>query len=162
MVEGDPDSAIRVLLTPAHSSFFAGEPFSATITFTNTRSPDAEPPPPQRCSHTCGAHSISSAPLARPPTSPRTPRTPIPTLPTFSRNAGENSMRKGLIGREHQTPVPVNGSSGDLPQLMEQRRKKLMAKSLSVSISPRELEEKLRDDFKPRIHHCGMSPQSRH
>ncbi|KAJ7619056.1 hypothetical protein B0H17DRAFT_1114016, partial [Mycena rosella] len=84
MADPAADPGVRIVVTPAQSSYFAGEPFSVTITFTNTRAPA---PSPSRVSatsahassyggHKRNAHSISSAPLARPPTSPGTPRTP--------------------------------------------------------------------------------------
>jgi len=123
----DSASPLRVVITPSQSSFFAGEQFSATITFTNVRSPEAgasqshsERAHTQTRTHKRGAHSISSAPLAQPPTSPGTPR----TLPNSSfqklngHNGGELPRRRGLIGT---------------------RGKKIQAKSLSISISAQEL-----------------------
>lgn len=129
------DSGVRVVVTPAQSSYFAGEPFSVTITFTNTRSSEAGPSRATSHSHKRGAHSISSAPLARPPTSPGTPRAnPVPHPRTNS--VDDTLSKKGLIGK-------TRTSLGDIPELIEQRRKRLLAKSLSVSISPLELEDQL-------------------
>ena len=139
------DSAVRVVVTPSQSSYFAGEPFSVTITFTNIRSPESIPSRPY--SHKRGAHSISSAPLARPPTSPGTPRASLqhPTQPP-SRSTQDVPYRRGLIGK----CLPAVSSKGagakgpeNLPELIEQRRKRLLARSMSVSIAPVELEEQL-------------------
>ncbi|KAG6864955.1 hypothetical protein C0991_006142 [Blastosporella zonata] len=141
------DAGVRVVVTPSQSSYFAGEPFSVTITFTNTRSPEAGPSRPH--SHKRGAHSISSAPLARPPTSPGTPRTPIPSVySTKADGEPDASVRWGLVGK---VPLPTKGTgTDDLPELLEQRRKKLLAKSLSVSITPHELEEQLGEAIIPK------------
>ena len=135
---GGVDSAVRVVVTPSQSSYFAGEPFSVTITFTNTRSPEAGPSRSFSHSHKRGAHSISSAPLARPPTSPGTPRTAVPVLPTRTRSEDDGAGRKGLVGAGRG----LNGS-GELSGLIEQRRKKQLAKSLSVSIAPHDLKDEL-------------------
>ncbi|KXN88037.1 Protein sat1 [Leucoagaricus sp. SymC.cos] len=142
----DYESSVRVVITPSQSSFFAGEHFSVTITFTNTRTPEArpskylEPTLPQTRTHKRGAHSISSAPLARPPTSPGTPRTLLSSSPRKLTGFGDDALprRKGLVGT-----MKKGYQDGQLPQLIEQRRKKMLAKSLSVSISSQELEEQL-------------------
>ncbi|KDR68796.1 hypothetical protein GALMADRAFT_231119 [Galerina marginata CBS 339.88] len=139
----DVDSPVRVVVTPSQSSYFAGEPFTVTITFTNTRSPEAGPSRPTSHSHKRGAHSISSAPLARPPTSPGTPRSAA--LPSTSRTTANDELprRKGLIGKTKPPPtLPTH--SDKLPELLEQRRKRqLVPKSLSVSVSPFQLEDQL-------------------
>lgn len=135
VVSSEVDSGVRVVVVPAQSSYFAGEPFSVTITFTNTRSVEAGPSRTTSFSHKRGAHSISSAPLARPPTSPGTPRA-SPVLPSRANSVQDTRVRKGLIGKKP-------ASQGHLPELIEQRRKKQLAKSLSVSISPLELEEQV-------------------
>jgi hypothetical protein len=135
---GDLDSAIRVVVTPSQSSYFAGELFSVTITFTNTRSPESLPFRTQSQAHKRGAHSISSAPLARPPTSPGTPRTTVPVIPTRANSGGTNIVRKGFIGK---------GSSPKgtdvLPDVLELSRKRLLAKSrsLSVTVAPHEVPQ---------------------
>ncbi|KAG6876531.1 hypothetical protein C0993_002420 [Termitomyces sp. T159_Od127] len=123
------DEVVRVVVTPAQSSFFAGELFSVTVTFTNTHStePGASP---RAHTHRRGAHSISSAPLARPPTSPGPPSTPVPGA-GFVKRDDDASVRRGLVGKVQD----------ELPKLLEQRRRRLLAKSLSVSIAPHELEE---------------------
>ncbi|TFK71686.1 hypothetical protein BDN72DRAFT_855998 [Pluteus cervinus] len=229
------DSAIRVVITPSQSSYFAGEPFSVTITFTNMRTPERSPLIKGSGSghghgHKRGSHSISSAPLARPPTSPGTPPArgsglggASPSVggvygftgvggPGRGRSGDDGVVRKGLIGKSRKgngtvlsspnpnvaananastsssttttnTSNPTAGSSSTspstnaassangngstnpstspnpnsssstgvlsdlktdaLPELIEQRRKRLLAKSLSVSITPHELDEQL-------------------
>lgn len=138
---GDGDSPVRVVVVPSQSSYFAGEPFSVTITFTNTRLQEPGLTKPVSHGHKRGAHSISSAPLARPPTSPGTPRSAA--TPTFSRAKPRDDLprKKGLIGKTKHIPLlPQNNEP--LPELIEQRRKRQLAhKSLSVSISPFELED---------------------
>ncbi|KAI0935775.1 hypothetical protein AcV5_004100 [Taiwanofungus camphoratus] len=126
------DDAIRVVATPSQASYFAGEPFSVTITFTNTRSPECNPP--RSASHSAAtthkrsAHSISSVPMARPPTSPGTPRAPLPAVPT--RHAGPSTVatRRGLIGRNSALLDDESGS-------IDPSRKRLSTKSLSISIT---------------------------
>ncbi|KAF9552700.1 Rgp1-domain-containing protein [Agrocybe pediades] len=137
MTTSDASSPVRVVVTPSQSSYFAGEPFSVTITFTNTRSPtEAGPSKASFQAHKRGAHSISSAPLARPPTSPGTPRSAL-AQQSASRvkiNNEELPRRKGFIGK-----APT-----EFPDLIEQRRKRqLAAKSLSVSLTPKDLEDQL-------------------
>lgn len=128
----DSDAGIRVAITPSQSAYFAGEPFSVTITFTNTRNAEAGPSKPPTYGHKRGAHSISSAPLSRPPTSPGTPRTtPVAPLVARAKNNTDAPSRKGLVGK----------STDELA--LEQRRKKLQGKSLSVTISPAEVDAEL-------------------
>ncbi|KAF9490303.1 Rgp1-domain-containing protein [Pleurotus eryngii] len=126
-----PDAAIQVVVTPSQSCYFAGEPFSVRITFTNTRSPDA-PPPRTASSHTHkrAAHSISSAPLARPPTSPGTPRAMIPSIPSQMGIGDGPPVRQNLIGKS---------TSGEKDSVS-----KGQSRSLSVAIAPYELEEQLK------------------
>ncbi|KAF7332545.1 hypothetical protein MKEN_00137100 [Mycena kentingensis (nom. inval.)] len=141
----DFDTGVRVIVRPTQSSYFAGEPFSVTVTFTNTRSPD-RPTPPTPKQHKRNAHSISSAPISRPPTSPGTPRTPRTAAPpTHAHRDGGNltPARKGVIGRTPQSPpssAVETSPPNSLPALVEQRRKKMLAKSLSVSIAPPDLD----------------------
>ena len=119
---------ILVSVEPQQSSYFAGEPFSAKITFTNTRPVSissahnqaastfsktgiAVPPRPSSAAgsgfkHKRGAHSITygSAPLANPPTSPGAPHfTFASSTPSLSHphavNKPNKVTRKGLIGR---------------------------------------------------------------
>ncbi|PPQ70636.1 hypothetical protein CVT24_000679 [Panaeolus cyanescens] len=150
LVAGD-DSPIRVVVTPSQSSYFAGETFAVTVTFTNTRSisnssGEAGPSRPHSYTHRRGAHSISSAPLARPPTSPGTPRSAVtPAPPRPKPTPDELPRRKGIIGKPKAKPTPTLPNGSDpLPELLEQRRKRQLAhKSLSVSISPYELEDQL-------------------
>lgn len=139
LTAADSDSPVRVVVTPSQSSYFAGEPFSVSITFTNTRSPEAGPSKPSP-THKRGAHSISSAPLARPPTSPGTPRSAIgqSLLKTQALADVQVPRRKGLVGKKKLQ------SAGELPELIEQRRKRQLApKALSVSLLPHELENEV-------------------
>ncbi|KAL4255391.1 hypothetical protein AB1N83_013033 [Pleurotus pulmonarius] len=125
------DAAIQVVVTPSQSCYFAGESFAVQITFTNTRTPDA-PPPRTALSHTHkrAAHSISSAPLARPPTSPRTPRTMISSIPSQLGMGDGPVVRRNLIGKS---------MSGEKDSVS-----KAQSRSLSVAIAPYELEEQLK------------------
>ncbi|KAH6905798.1 Rgp1-domain-containing protein [Coprinopsis sp. MPI-PUGE-AT-0042] len=267
----DPETGIRVLIKPSQSSFFAGEPFSVSITFINTRIPPEQPQPSipsshfldpslglinggskpptpgptsssfsrpyshsisssqsalpsptfrnangngvstdsvtnvttKRFHHRRGAHSISSAPLARPPTSPGIPRSPVvmntPIFCITSKELRRTLDRRG-IGRRTKAneeghdwywlwdkkpwtlalnswldasatvtgidvnikvATPVEDTSGanglstetrassqsaastsditaapTLPELIEQRRKRQLGKSLSVTVAP--------------------------
>ncbi|KIK65894.1 hypothetical protein GYMLUDRAFT_70155 [Collybiopsis luxurians FD-317 M1] len=162
-VAGDPDSPIRVVVTPSQSAYFAGETLSVTITFTNTRirSPSegatlAEVPSssklvPSRSAsktHKRASHSVSSAPIAKPPTSPaglyrpRTPTTaavdsrpgsPSANVPVSLGLASDGTpmRRRGLVGKKI-------GSTTSVPDLVEQRRKKMLTKSLSLTIGAEE------------------------
>ncbi|KAF9007869.1 Rgp1-domain-containing protein [Cyathus striatus] len=120
------DSSIRVVVIPSQSSYFAGEPFTVTITLTNTRTAEAEAGPsrarPQGAGHRRGVHSISSAPLARPPTSPGTPRMVPPPPPT-------------------EPDVKEKGKESEVGDLMEQRRKKLLSRNMSVTVDARDIED---------------------
>jgi RAB6A-GEF complex partner protein 2 len=139
----DNGSPVRVVVTPSQSSYFAGEPFSVTITFTNTRSPEAGPSKPS-LTHKRGAHSISSAPLARPPTSPGTPRSAIAQPLSKTQALTDVPRRKGLVGKKKPPPSLPLQSASELPELIEQRRKRQSApKALSVSLSPNELENEI-------------------
>ena len=142
-MSSDLDAAIRVVVTPSQSSYFAGEPFSVTITFTNTRSPESLPLRAQSHTHKRGAHSISSAPLARPPTSPGTPRTAVPAIPTRANSGGTSIVRKGFIGK-----VPPSKGTDELPDALEKSRKRLLAKSrsLSVTLAPHEVPQEPKTD----------------
>ncbi|KAF9265604.1 Rgp1-domain-containing protein [Marasmius fiardii PR-910] len=153
-LDTDVDAPIRIQVTPAQTAYFAGEPFSVIITFTNTRSPTSTlTPGPSRLGHKRAAHSISSAPIARPPTSPAgQPRTPTTSHAVWRDKGKEKEgakpssiQRKRLIGRdiEKETVSPTYKGSDVLPDLIEQRRKRLLAKSLSLTINPGELEAEL-------------------
>ncbi|KAF9527145.1 Rgp1-domain-containing protein [Crepidotus variabilis] len=144
---GDHDSPIRIVVTPSQSSYFAGEPFSVEVSFTNTRSPEAGPSKPPHSHHKRGAHSVSSAPLARPPTSPGTPRTlATPSSSSRPRNGTEETpRRKYFIGKSTQPKVTSASQHEHIPELLEQRRKRQLAptKSLSVSVSQHDLHDAL-------------------
>ncbi|RPD58460.1 Rgp1-domain-containing protein [Lentinus tigrinus ALCF2SS1-6] len=130
------DEAIRVVVTPSQASYFAGEPFSVSITLTNTRTPEAPVAAPRSSSHAHrrGAHSISSVPLSRPPTSPGTPRTVVPLfLPRSNNGAGSSTLRKGLIGRS------LSKSSDEPPSAEVLRKRLLASRSLSATLSPSDL-----------------------
>ncbi|KAK1217397.1 Golgi membrane exchange factor (Ric1p-Rgp1p) subunit [Marasmius sp. AFHP31] len=156
-MDTDDDSPIRVQVTPSQTAYFAGEPFTVTITFTNTRSSSSTyTPGPSRLGHKRAAHSISSAPIARPPTSPAgQPRTPT-TSHTFAREKERekegtirtsNVQRKRLIGKEVGKEIIPPKGKDVLPDLIEQRRKRLLAKSLSLTISPGDLEAEVGSGF---------------
>ncbi|KAJ3982973.1 Rgp1-domain-containing protein [Lentinula detonsa] len=147
---GDPDSPIRVVVTPSQSAYFAGETLSVTITFTNTRTypREGEAGPSSRAgaasrsarTHKRASHSVSSAPIARPPTSsaglyrPRTPvaagsGSPAPSRQTSLGLEGSQPFRRrGLVGK--------SGSEKDksFPDPAEQRRRKMLSKSLSLNL----------------------------
>ncbi|KAG2356055.1 Rgp1-domain-containing protein [Suillus spraguei] len=108
----DADPFIKVKVSPTQSAYFAGETFSVAITFTNTRPHNT--PPPIHKSHKRNTHSISSAPLARPPTSPE--------------------GRKGLIGNG---TVDAKGKG---KEVLQARRNALeqAKRSASVDISASE------------------------
>ncbi|KAF8816608.1 Rgp1-domain-containing protein [Phlegmacium glaucopus] len=143
LTSGDNDSPVRVVVTPSQSSYFAGEPFSVIITFTNTRSPEAGPSKPNTPTHKRGAHSISSAPLARPPTSPGTPRSAIAQSLSKTQALTDVPRPRGLVGKKKPPSLPLQ-SAGELPDLIEQRRRRQLApKAVSVSLSPREVENEV-------------------
>lgn len=62
--------------------------------------------------------------------------TPVSAFATRLRTTDDTPVRKGLLGKDSAT-------ADQLPNLIEQRRKKLLAKSLSVNIASSELEETL-------------------
>lgn len=130
----DVEPAIRVQVVPSQASYFAGEEFSVSITFTNTRTPES---PRVKNSHKRGVHSISSAPLARPPTSPGLLRQTAPSAPV--NHARDIPARKRLIG---QVPGKL-----DMSTVLEQKRQSLLQKSrsLSIDIPDGELPPKERD-----------------
>lgn len=139
-------SGIRVSVVPSQAAYFAGEHFSFTITFHNPALPDA-PSGPQRSSsfspgHHRAAHSISSAPLAKPPTSPGTPKTAYPSYgrqqDLNGNGAAGDTLRKGLVGQRHEGPRSA----------VEPAKQRAASKSLSVSISPQDLLNRLATDPK--------------
>ncbi|GJJ07832.1 hypothetical protein Clacol_002037 [Clathrus columnatus] len=157
----DPQTGIRITIEPSQSAYFAGEPFSCTITFANVRAGEPTKPRPiggnvravsstdvqtgeyslplastttpvtattttiQK--HKRSSHSVSSVPLARPPTSPGTPKTAIPYYGQLGIGLGANSAlngedvgpkRKGLVGGREE-----NG-----------KERKRIGRSMSVSV----------------------------
>lgn len=152
--QSSPDSStgIRVVIQPSQSAYFAGEPFSCTVTFTNTR--HAVPSSRVRShsvsfnpSHKRAAHSVSSAPLARPPTSPGTPKTAQPFLASQNRegDAEGRVSRKGLIGK------PATAAAAVL-----EKKRRNVTRSLSVDITPQDIIKRLADQNVP---HPPIPPQ---
>lgn len=119
------DPSIRVQVLPSQNAYFAGETFSVTITFTSTRLPvnpnhatdPVSAPTPVHKSHKRNAHSISSAPLARPPTSPGLGSRPPDIVRALGVGIGDG--RKGLIGNGND-----NGK-GKGKEVLEARRSAL-------------------------------------
>lgn len=143
----DADSPIRVVVAPAQSAYFAGEPFQVTITFTNTRSPGAPSAPTGRVTprsangsftHKRAAHSISSAPMARPPTSPGTPamRAASSSWGVSAMTNGTvdlGSVRRGLVGKSKKK----EDGRGEEKDAESAGKKRLAGKSLSVDLDIR-------------------------
>ncbi|KIK64564.1 hypothetical protein GYMLUDRAFT_56951 [Collybiopsis luxurians FD-317 M1] len=156
---GDPDFPIRIIMMPSQSAYFAGKTLSVTITFTNThiRLPNegamlAEVPSsklvPSHLASKTYKHSVSSAPIAKPLTSPTglyRPRT-LTTAAVDSRpgspsanvpvslglvSDGTPMRRRGLVGKKISSKTSV-------PDLVEQRRKKVLTKLLSLMIGAEE------------------------
>ncbi len=150
------DTALRVVVTPSQSSYFAGEPLSVTISITNVRSPQAQVPPP-RSTHKRSAHSVSSARLARPPTSPSLPKSPLTALPRQVPVKPPAPTRKGLIGA-----APLRNGCADVS--CSERR--VAARSLSVDVPFHDLPTSFHDDTKkaslPRATHLTGKHLSRH
>jgi hypothetical protein len=133
------DTALRIVVTPSQSSYFAGEPLLVTVTITNTRSPQAQVVPP-RSTHKRSAHSVSSARLARPPTSPGLPKSPSNAgAPRSYPPKSSAPTRKGLIGLS----LSENESRGE--GVLGRR---IPAKSLSVDIPLHELPNSIPNDVK--------------
>lgn len=139
------DTALRIVVTPSQSSYFAGETLSVTIAITNTRSLQAQVVPPRSSTHTHKrtAHSVSSARLARPPTSPGLPpKSPLNVAgPRPCPPKPPTPTRKGLIGGA--TSPEHNELRGE--SVLARR---IAAKSLSVDIPSHELAKTLPDDTK--------------
>jgi hypothetical protein len=153
----DLSPALRVVVTPSQSSYFAGEPLSVTITITNVRSPQAQVAP-QRSTHKRSAHSVSSARLARPPTSPGLPKSPVTALPRPIPVKSPAPTRKGLIGT---TPLRNGYPDVSCPE------RRVPARSLSVDIPFHELPNSLPNGTKkvslPGANHlAGERPLQRH
>jgi hypothetical protein len=155
-VDGGP---LRITITPYQSAYFAGEHFAVTITFTNTLSPSSVLPKSASTtslnrSHKRGSHSVSSAPLARPPTSPG-----LQTLrqgQSAALKSEEKPSRKGLIG------VGIGSAKDDrLGDLADSKKRTAHGRSLSVHISPADLERHLSQySLSPATPSSGVSPIS--
>ncbi|TCD68602.1 hypothetical protein EIP91_010393 [Steccherinum ochraceum] len=148
----DTNEPVRVVVTPSQASYFAGETFTVTITITNVRSQEPAPPIARSASHSTGhvhkrgAHSISSVPLARPPTSPIS-RTTSQQGSTGAKQDGGlgTGVRRGLIGnRPMKNGDSVVADSEDA----DPGKRPSLAKSLSLSISPGEFQAHLKDETK--------------
>ena len=143
MSETVNDTALRIVVTPSQSSYFAGETLSVTISITNTRSLQAQVVPPRSTTqtHKRSAHSVSSARLARPPTSPGLPKSPSNAVgPRPCPPKPSPPTRKSLIGVTTPKHEPRGGES-----VLARR---IAAKSLSVDIPSHELPKTLPDDMK--------------
>ena len=139
------DTALRIVVTPSQSSYFAGEPLSVTVTIANTRSPQAQAQVvPPRSTHKRSAHSVSSARLARPPTSPGLPKSPsnaAPPRPCPPKSSAAPT-RRGLIGvlSSSQSPPHTENNENDEARGGEGvLGRRIPAKSLSVDIPLHEL-----------------------
>jgi hypothetical protein len=111
-------SPIRVTITPLRSAYHAGEVVSIHFTFTNTRSnvlpTGTHLSPSFSPSHRRASHSISAAPLSRPPTSPGTPKPASPVTSSFAHDARQNLQRRGIVGvkpKRRSLSVEVNASN---------------------------------------------------
>ena len=133
------DAALCVVVTPSQSSYFAGKPLSVTITITNTRSPQAPQVVPPHSTHKRSVHSVSSAQLSRPPTSPGLPKNPLNTPSRQTPPKSSAPTHKGLIG----TAPPKNG-----PPSKTILARQFSSKSHSVNIQLHELPNLLQDDMK--------------
>ncbi|PVF97533.1 Rgp1-domain-containing protein [Serendipita vermifera] len=108
---------MEITIAPSSSCYFAGEEVRVKITFTNSTAPSTVPR-----SHRRG-HSISSAPLAKPPTSPgafshkyapSSPQLPVPLPSNVPR-------RRGMIG------------TGAVPETIAKAKGQRFAPSKSLS-----------------------------
>ena len=139
------DTALRIVVTPSQSSYFAGEPLSVTVTIANTRSPQAQAQVvPPRSTHKRSAHSVSSARLARPPTSPGLPKSPsnaAPPRPCPPKSSAAPT-RRGLIGVLSSSSSPPHTENNENDEARGGEGvlgRRIPAKSLSVDIPLHEL-----------------------
>lgn len=147
---------IEVTIGGCESSYFAGEQVELTVTFTNTNTntrpsssnstavtPLSAHPPRSPASHRKGTHSISSAPLPRPPTSPGM-RQSFHTHTGPSLHTSEPPRtRRGLIGFTSALSHSLHHVQGNTPFNAAVSRTKRLAGSLSLSVnlSPLQLDE---------------------
>jgi len=144
---------IEVTIGGCESSYFAGEQIELTLTFTNTNTrpsssnstaPVSPNPPRSAASHRRGTHSISSAPLPRPATSPGVHQSfHTHHRPSLSASSDPPRTRRGLIGFSsaplhslHHVPqnTPFNAAVSRAKRLAGSR-------SLSVNLLPSQLED---------------------
>lgn len=149
-MEGCIHDGVRVVVTPSQASFFAGERFSVTITITNMQRPQSglqsiSDTPPQ--SHKRGAHSVSYVPMARPPTSPGT-RVALTAPSSRSLPTGNVVVRRGVLGK----PRPSKGADDEDEQSVQTRKRLLLNRSQSISVSVHDLSSVSLHDVK------GKSP----
>lgn len=145
------DEPINIVVTPSQASYFAGETFSVTVTITNARTRESSVPlavvrSAASHAHKRGSHSISSVPMARPPTSPvsRTASSQFPDggKPTDLQGGGG---RRGLIGNR------VSRTTNGTPEGAANGKRPGLTKSLSLSIAPHEFESHLKEDSKGKL-----------
>ncbi|VDB86551.1 unnamed protein product [Peniophora sp. CBMAI 1063] len=139
MSNGEPtgSSALHISVTPAQAAFFAGEPLTVTVAITNTNSLgaayDGAFATPNtahgrshsaslasaRHSHKRSTHSVSSVPMAHPPTSPgmgqirHTPSNSLSGPPSASTSKVQvedvsEIRRRGFIGKDIRSGRIVN------------------------------------------------------
>lgn len=111
MSEHDASSStpVQISIKPCRSAYFAGERLSVIIQVSNTRR-SAIPlrqnallsPATGRSQHRRSSHSISSAPISRPPTSPGAQKPASPTTTPLLSTFDPNVRRTGRIGIRHQ------------------------------------------------------------
>ncbi|KZT58546.1 Rgp1-domain-containing protein [Calocera cornea HHB12733] len=145
-VSSHEQTGIQVSVTPSQSAFFAGETFAVSITFTNTRRISSARPQPRSASaaqsHRRGVHSVSSVPLARPPTSPGSPKTANASTSSFPiPEDASRRKRRGLVGQHGLQNPRISAVAAE--EGFSVRKKRSSPKSLSVSITPDELMERL-------------------
>lgn len=142
---------IEVTIGGCESSYFAGEQVELTVTFTNTNTntrpssnSTAVTPPRSPASHRRGTHSISSAPLPRPPTSPGMRQSfHTHNRPSLSTSSQPPRTRRGLIGFTPALSHSLHHVQRDTPFNAAVSRTKRLAGSLSfsVNLSPLQLDE---------------------
>lgn len=154
---------IVIHVEPLQAAFFAGETFSAKITFTNTHIPatltsstqhplSAIPERPATTTgvvfkHKRGAHSIAygSAPLANPPTSPGTPNylsqfsqstSSLHGPATAKPSSGANAAGPAITRKGLIGPGGISKAKSKLPPDVNERMRAVSKRSQSVDVSP--------------------------
>ncbi|KAG8951556.1 hypothetical protein FRC04_005842 [Tulasnella sp. 424] len=159
----NPSGGIVIHVEPLQAAFFAGETFSAKITFTNTHLPStlssatqhpqtAIPDRPATTTgvvfkHKRGAHSIAygSAPLANPPTSPGTPNylsqfsmstSNLHGPATAKPTSGTNAIGPTITRKGLIGAGGISKAKSTLPPDVNERMRAVSKRSLSVDVSP--------------------------